>query len=89
MDKVTAQGNVVITTAREKVYGDKGTYNVPAQKAVLTGKVRIYQGKNWLEGTRAEVDMKTGISQLFAETRAEGGRVKGVFYPKAEKPAAP
>lgn len=52
---------------------------------MLTGKVRILQDKNWLEGTRAEVDMNTGISQLFAEGSSTGdGRVKGVFYPKAQ-----
>lgn len=89
MNKVTAEGDVVITTARETVHGDRGTYNIPAQKAVLTGKVKIFQGKNWLEGTRAEVDMKTGVSQLFAEGKTDGGRVKGVFYPKKDKPAAP
>ncbi|TAL34787.1 MAG: hypothetical protein EPN97_07960 [Alphaproteobacteria bacterium] len=88
MHKVTASGHVVIQTAKETVYGDKGTYDIPAQKAVLTGKVKIYQDRNWLEGTRAEVDMKTGISQLFAEgSPATEGRVKGVFYPKAQTPA--
>lgn len=86
MHKVTASGHVVIQTARETVYGDKGTYDIPAQKAVMTGKVKIYQDRNWLEGTRAEVDMKTGISQLFAEgNQATEGRVKGVFYPKAQQ----
>jgi lipopolysaccharide export system protein LptA len=92
MHKITASGHVVIQTAKETVYGDKGTYDIPAQKAVLTGKVKIYQDRNWLEGTRAEVDMKTGISQLFAEgSRTTEGRVKGVFYPKAqsETPAKP
>jgi lipopolysaccharide export system protein LptA len=92
MHKVMASGHVVIQTAKETVYGDKGTYDIPAQKAVLTGKVKIYQDRNWLEGTRAEVDMKTGISQLFAEgSQATEGRVKGVFYPKAqtETPAKP
>ncbi|MEZ0224158.1 MAG: LptA/OstA family protein [Alphaproteobacteria bacterium] len=85
MHKVTASGHVVIQTAKETVYGDKGTYDIPAQKAVMTGKVKIYQDRNWLEGTRAEVDMKTGISQLFAEgNQATEGRVKGIFYPKAQ-----
>lgn len=85
MHKVTASGHVVIQTAKETIYGDKGTYDIPAQKAVMTGKVKIYQDRNWLEGTRAEVDMKTGISQLFAEgNQATEGRVKGVFYPKAQ-----
>jgi lipopolysaccharide export system protein LptA len=83
MTKVTGRGNVVVKTARETVQGDKGIYNIAGQKAVLTGRVRLNQGENWLEGTRADVDLKTGISQLIAEGRKETeGRVKGVFYPK-------
>jgi lipopolysaccharide export system protein LptA len=83
LQKMTADGNVVIRTSRETVYGDKGVYDIASQKAVLTGKVRILQGENWLEGTRADIDLKTGISQLFAkDNAATEGRVKGVFYPK-------
>lgn len=87
VDKMTANGNVVIVTQKETVYGDKGVYDIPAQKAVLTGKVRIMQGNNWLEGTRADVDLKTGISQLFADNNpATQNRVYGVFYPKTQSP---
>lgn len=81
LKKMNAQGNVVIKTLRETVHGDRGEYDAVTQKAVLTGKVRIYQGENRLEGTRAEVDLRTGLSQLFAPEG--GGRVKGVFYPKS------
>lgn len=84
IDRITAEGGVNIKTEKETVYSDHGDYNIAAKKAVLTGKVKIYQGASWLEGTRAEIDLKTGISQLFAEGNAETeGRVKGVFYPKA------
>lgn len=83
LEKITAVGDVVITTAKETVHGDHGTYDVIAEKSVVTGKVKMYQGENWLEGTRAEVDLKTGLSRLFAPDNAETeGRVKGVFYPK-------
>ncbi|MEZ0262108.1 MAG: LptA/OstA family protein [Alphaproteobacteria bacterium] len=84
VDRITADGGVTIKTEKETVTGDHGDYNIGTKKAVLTGKVKIYQGASWLEGTRAEIDLKTGISQLFAEGNAETeGRVKGVFYPKA------
>jgi lipopolysaccharide export system protein LptA len=79
--KITAAGNIVITTEKETVTGDSGVYNVPEQTAELTGHVRILQGKSFLEGTRATVDMATGVSRLFAEGDSETqGRVKGVFY---------
>jgi lipopolysaccharide export system protein LptA len=86
LDRLTADGAVTIKTARETVTGDTGVYDIGAGKATLTGTVRIFQGESLLEGTRAEVDLKTGISQLFSNagaTSATGdGRVKGVFYPK-------
>lgn len=86
LEKITATGNVTIKTEKETLTGDQGVYNVPAQKAVLTGKVRISQGKNWLEGTRADVDMATGISQLLSNGKANSeSRVKGVFYPSELK----
>lgn len=86
LERMEADKNVVITTAKETVHGDHGIYHVLQEQAVLTGAVKIYQGENWLEGTRAEVDLKTGISKLFAADKAETeGRVKGVFYPDNSK----
>lgn len=85
--KITATGGVTIKTEKETATGDSGTYDLPAQKAVLTGHVRIYQGENWLEGTRADIDMATGLSRLSgsgSNTDTEG-RVKGVFYPKSQQ----
>lgn len=88
LQKMTATSNVTIRTARETVTGDRGVYDVAAGKATLTGKIVITQGGSRIEGSRAEVDLKTGISQLFAEGSTQTqGRVKGVFYPKAK--AAP
>ena len=87
LQKIVATGNVMITTAKEKVYGDKGIYDSPAQQADLTGNVKVYQGENMLEGTRAKVDLTTGISKLFADDNpATDGRVKGIFYPKKSPP---
>lgn len=83
---MTAEGNVTIKTATETATADHGIYDVASQKAVLTGKVRIQQGKNGLEGTRADVDMVTGISRLSGgDNAATGGRVTGTFYPSAKK----
>lgn len=88
LDVVTADGNVVIKTVRETVTGSKGVYRAASQTAELTGDVVITQGKNRLEGNRATVDMKSGVSQLYGSPAA-GGRVKGVFYPQDKTGAAP
>ncbi len=88
---ISAQGHVVIKTLSETITGDSSVYNTTTQKAVLTGNVRIWQGKNWLQGTRADIDMKTGISRLSEKGDGTmGGRVTGVFYPQSRnnKPAA-
>ncbi len=82
-NKITSHGNVVIKTPTETATGDDGVYDVTTQKAVLTGKVRILQDKNWLEGTRADVDMATGISQLSGTgNTSTDGRVTGMFFPQ-------
>lgn len=89
LDTVTADGRVVITTAKGSITGDRGVYHAATQKAELTGKVVIEQGPNRLEGRRATIDMKTGVSQLFGGSDAGGPtRVKGIFYPKSNKAAA-
>lgn len=81
--KVTATGGVTIKTPKETATGDQGVYDLVTQQAVLTGKVRVLQGQNWLEGARADVDMNTGISRLSGGNgKAGDGRVTGVFYPK-------
>ena len=87
LQRITADSAVTIKTARETVTGSKGVYDAATGKAVLTGNVRIYQGENWITGERAEVNLKTGISQLFApakntENPEEPPRVRGVFFPK-------
>jgi len=87
LQRITADSTVTIKTARETVTGSKGVYDAATGKAVLTGNVRIYQGENWITGERAEVNLKTGISQLFAPARntenpEEPPRVRGVFFPK-------
>jgi lipopolysaccharide export system protein LptA len=83
LDRIMAEGGVTIKTAKETVTGNTGIYDVAAGKATLTGKIVIRQPGGVIEGTRAEVDLKTGISKLFAEGAAStGGRVKGTFYPK-------
>lgn len=87
VQKITADGAVTITTAKEVIHGNTGVYDVISQKATLEGPVKISQGQSWLEGTRATVDMTTGISQLFGQgNAATEGRVRGVFYPKAKTP---
>ena len=88
LQRIIAENPVTVKTARETITGDSGVYDVAAGKATLNGNVRILQSENWLEGTRAEVDLKTGISKLFADTPDAAVRpaliVAGVEKPPAD-----
>ena len=44
------------------------------------GDVRITRGQNQLNGARAEVDFKTGVSRMLAD--GDKGRVKGLLTPE-------
>lgn len=77
--RVDAYDNVVVTTEKDRAYGDRGVYNVETGITTLTGSVKILRGKNELVGCKAEVNLTTGISKLFS---CPGGRTQGRLVPK-------
>jgi len=90
LKRVEALGNVVITTPTEIARGNRGDYDSETQVATLTGNVRLTRGDNQLNGDRAEVNMKTGVSKLLAgegqpasvkSNPAEGKRVRVLIMP--------
>ncbi len=83
VDRIDAYGSVVITTPTDTVFGDRGVYVTSAELATLTGDVRITRGDNQLNGARAEVDLRTGESKLFAGQATDGAqrRVRALFFP--------
>ncbi len=83
LEVVDAIDNVEVITPCEYVAADQGRYLVAEQLANLDGNVRITRGQNQLNGNKAEVDLKTGISTL------KGGRVSGLLVPqsRSETPA--
>jgi len=85
LKEVRARGNVVLSTPREKIRGKVAIYSAASDIAVMTGGISIEQGQNVLHGDKAQMDMKTGVSQLIAGDGKAGGRVSGVFYPSSDK----
>lgn len=83
IDRLEADGNVVIITPTEKIYGSKAIYRADTNTAEITGKVKLERGENVLEGARAEVNLNTNISKMFAAGKS-GERVRGVFFPGSE-----
>lgn len=80
--KLEAEGSVIITQADQTATGDKGTFDMKADVAVLTGNVVLTQGKNVGRGNKLTVNLKTGQAKL------EGGRVQFLLMPNSEPPPA-
>ncbi len=78
LEKVEAYGNVVIRTVTDTAIGDRAVYVPETGIARLAGPVRITRGQNQLDGSEAEVNMKTGIARLLSGT---GQRVQGLVLP--------
>jgi lipopolysaccharide export system protein LptA len=78
LQKVDAFGNVVVRTVTDTAIGDRAVYVPDTGIARLAGNVRITRGQNQLNGSEAEVNMKTGIAQLVSGSRQ---RVHGMVVP--------
>lgn len=85
-DHIEADGHVTVITATDVATGDHATYNLTAGNAILSGNVRLSRGASQLEGARAEVDFKSGVSRLLSDGKAASnktGRVHGLLVPGA------
>ena len=78
LQKVEAFGHVVVRTVTDTAIGDRAVYVPDTGIARLAGNVRITRGQNQLNGSEAEVNMKTGIAQLLSGPR---DRVQGLVVP--------
>ncbi len=72
LQKVEAFGNVTVRTVTDTAIGDRAVYVPDTGIARLAGHVRITRGENQLDGTEAEVNMKTGIARLLRRNRRTG-----------------
>lgn len=90
LQKVEAFGNVVISTPTDVVTGERGVYVPDTGIAILLDHVRITRGQNQLEGSEAEVNLKSGVSRLLAGGRGKGNaRVQGLLMPNEAPGALP
>lgn len=76
VSNLNANGNVTITTRTQVITGDAAKMNVQDNTLVVTGNVRVVQGKTVLVGQKLDVDLDTN------RTLMTGGRVRGTFVPK-------
>jgi lipopolysaccharide export system protein LptA len=90
---VQAFGNVRMQTANEDIRSERGAYNIDTGVATLEGNVRITRDKNQLNGGFATVNVRGGVSKLFANAgqagqpgMRENARVRALIAPST-KPA--
>ena len=77
IDRIEMTGNVKTKTADGEVYADKAIYYPNTGKVELFENVVIVKDGNRMQGTKAETNLNTGASKIFADKK---NRVSGVFY---------
>lgn len=76
VDILDVTGNPVIVTPTQTITGEVAKFYVRKDELIVTGNVKVVQGKTVIRGPKLNVDLKT------KHTVMSGGRVKGSFVPK-------
>lgn len=82
IERIDAQGNVVVSTTTDVGRGDYGVYNAGTGIVTLIGHVTITRGQDVVRGQYAVVDLNRNVSRIMSLPRRPGGpasRVEGVF----------
>ncbi|MGC2854766.1 LptA/OstA family protein [Novispirillum sp. DQ9] len=89
LSTVEARGGVEIITPSETAHGSQGNYDANSGIATLTGSVRIVRGDNVLTGSKAIVNLRTGVSTLQgggpADAQGGTGRARAILNPEGER----
>jgi lipopolysaccharide export system protein LptA len=78
LERVEAYGNVDVRTPTETIHGDRGVYVADTDKARIVGHVRSTRGQNQLNGSAANVNMKTGVATMVS---GHDEQVNGLIVP--------
>lgn len=74
--EVQAEGGIEVSSDSVVARGARGVYYAAEQTAVLDGDVKVTRGQTQLNGERAEIDLRTGVSRLLA---GEGTPARGLL----------
>jgi lipopolysaccharide export system protein LptA len=74
IDKLTATGNVLLSTPTEAAKGAKAVYSLTTRQIDMTGDVLLTQGDSVMSGNSLTVDLASGTGQM-------NGRVKTILQP--------
>lgn len=85
IERIEADGNVVLSSPEETAQGSRGTYELATDMVVLDGDVVLTRGENVIRGDRLEYDLEAGRAEVVADQPGGGGgspgRVRAVFAP--------
>ncbi|WP_022729672.1 LptA/OstA family protein [Fodinicurvata sediminis] len=82
MYETESVGNVEVENDRVFASGNQGIYYAHDETATLEGNVKITRGNNQLNGDRAEIDLRSGVSRLLS---TEGQGVSGLISPNDDE----
>lgn len=82
-----ASGGLKITEPDQSVTGDSGWFDIPSQKAEVTGNVVLTQNKNVARGSKLLINLATGEYKLLGGGPGSGnnGRVILLLDPNAKE----
>ena len=75
VDTLDCKSAVTIVTSTQTITGDLAHFQLRKDLLLVTGDVKVVQGKTVIRGPRLTVDLKS------KRTKMEGGRIKGRFVP--------
>ena len=83
---IEVEGNVFLSSPKEMAQGDRGIYDVDAERIELDGSVVLTQGENVIRGDHLELNLATGQSKMASVASADGSkqRVKALFVPESK-----
>ncbi|SDD80565.1 LptA/OstA family protein [Rhodospira trueperi] len=87
LERMEAFGDVVITTAKEVVRGDRAVYDVPAEIATVYDNVTVSTETDQFAGNRAVMNLKTGVSTLYGGGD-DDGRARALIVPQRPEESA-
>jgi lipopolysaccharide export system protein LptA len=76
VQKIDCKSAVSIKTASQSITGELAQFFLLKDELIVTGNVKVVQGKTVIRGPRLTVDLKS------KRTKMSGGRVKGSFTPQ-------
>jgi lipopolysaccharide export system protein LptA len=83
--RIEAQGGVIVVSKDQKATGDRADFDIKSNTVTLLGNVVVTQGPNVMKGDKLIVDLSTSRARMEAGTKANPGRVQGLFVPSTMK----